>query len=259
MKLLRDKKQLTRFLILYQSAVYRPTRLADIAHELEMTEQGVHNYISEMESQGLIEVSTRGYNPTHEGMELVREVLSELMDFLEDASKKIDLIADCTAIALDDISKGDQVGLFMDNGFLHASHESSHSTGTALTDAKKGGPVKVGALKGIIDMEVGMVYIQIISESHRPEEIKQKYQKIDYDRLAVIGELEYGIATSSGLKPDIIFSPIESTINAVERGLNVLLLINEDRLETVIERIRQQNRTREGDYRIQHKIIGLSE
>jgi len=223
-----------------------------------MTEQGVHNYISDMESQGLIEVSSRGYNPTHEGMELVREVLSDLTIFLEEASKKIDLIADCTAIALDDISKGDQVGLFMDNGFLHASHESSRSTGTALTDAKKREPVKVGALKGIIDMQVGTVYILVIDGSTRANDIVQGCKKLNYDLLAVISELEYGMATSSGLVPDIIFSPMESTINAVERGLNVLLLLTEDKLEVATERIRQQNRNREGDYRIQQKIIKLS-
>lgn len=257
MKSLRDKKKITKFLILYHSAVDEPSRLADIADELEMTEQGVSNYISEMHREGLIDPSS--YAPTPDGMEFVRETLSELANFLDSANKEIELINRCTAIADESIEEGDQVGLFMKDGFLHASTEESSSNGIALSHAEEGQPIMVGALRGITELEVGTVYMVKVGIERGIDKgmdrLEKKLEKIDYDRLAVMDEEQYGLASSAGYGIDITFSPIESAISAVEKGLDVAFLVSEDECEGIVESLKRHNKAVDREYRIEFRVI----
>lgn len=259
MKLLRDKKKLTEFLILYHSAINKPTKLAEIAEELDMTEQGVSNYVNGMEEKGLMDREGRRYHPTPSGMELIRDVISDLGEFLKTVNQKIDFIEKCTAIADDDIREGQQVGLYMKNGLLHASKSESTSMGTALNDADKGHPVEIGGLQGLIDMELGKLFIFPVHMKDTGGDldgsIEEKLKSIGFDRLAVTGEEQYGIASMLDHEPDIVFSPIESSINAAEKGLDILVLTSEREAEKVIDRVHKQNRGREEEYEIEYELI----
>lgn len=259
MKVLRDKKILTRFLILYYSAVSKPTRLSEIADELEMTEQGVSNYISDMSEEGLIDKSSKKYHPTSEGMELVRNVLSELGEFLDEASNNVEFISSCTAIADVSIEEGEEVGLFMKDGFLHASREGSSSMGTALDGAEPGEPLKVGGLQGITEMDVGKLTLLVVETEDKDglDEISSYIEEISYDLLSVMSESQYGITNMLDIEPDIKFAPWESTVKALEKGQDVLLLLSEDDLEGVLEKLKNRNRGYDEKYRVDHEIIKL--
>lgn len=259
MKLLREKKTVTKFLILYYSSVNKPNRLATIAEEYDMTEQGVSNYISEMVQEGLMDKSGDYYHPTPDGMEYVRDILSELSAFLDDAVRKIKIISSCTAIADEKIKKGERVGLYMKDGFLHASKEERSSMGEALRGVKEGQPLKVGGLHGITEMELGRIYL-VMSDinggiDEEVEHLEEQIQGISYDLIGVTGEGQYGILKEAGIEPDITFSPIESAINAAERGLDVVLVTSESAQDKALERIRTQNKGREKEYQITYELL----
>jgi len=259
MKILRDKSKMTKFLVLYKSAVERPNRLADLSSELNMSEQAVSNYISKMEKEGLIDRSGTFYRPTSEGMELVREIVSELGSFLDEASDKINFISTCTAIASENIQEGERVGLKMKDGFLHASLEESTSMGTALNSAKLGQPLRVGGLQGITEMELGELYLLEAdidgATEEKGESLNSDIETIDYDKLAIMGEMQHGLCKMIGLEPDIRFAPIESAINAAEKGLDVLLMLSKKDLDEVLEKLKDRNRDLDEEYKIDYIVL----
>lgn len=259
MKILRDKKSLTKFLILYLSAVERPNKLSDLSSSLDMSEQGVSNYLSEMEKEKLIDTSRSRYHPTSKGMEYVRDIIQHISSFLDEASERIEFISRCTAIADEDIEEDEEVGLFMKDGFLHASKDKSSSMGTALIDAKKGHPVLVGGLHGITELDIGTLYIlslDIDDITKDPiEQIKKKLKSIDYDKIAIMDEKEYGVANILDIEPDIKFAPLESSLHAADKGLDILLMVDEDQIENTVEKIKNRNRNRDEEYKIKFEII----
>lgn len=259
MKTLRDKKLLTRFLILYYCSINRPTRLAEIAQEFDMTEQGVSNYISDMEEEELIDTAGKNYRPTSKGMEFVRDILGELGDFLDEASSELEFISTCIAIADEEIKEGEEVGLFMKDGFLHASKDQSTSKGVALIDSNSGAPIEIGGLKGITSMEVGKIYIVLTELASNPkkdaEKLKQKLMKIDYDLLSVMGETQYGLMNLIRSRIDIMFAPITASIDASEKGLDVAILASEKDVEKVIDKLRNRNKKMDEEYKIEYKIV----
>ncbi len=259
MEVLRDKSKMTRFLVLYKSAVEKPNRLADLASELDMSEQAVSNYISKMEDEGLIDRSGSFYRPTSEGMELVREIVSKLGSFLDEASDKINFISTCTAIASENIKEGDRVGLEMKRGFLHASLEESKSMGTALNDAEAGQPLRVGGLQGITEMDLGELFLlesDIDGDvEEKAKDLHSKIESMDYDKLAIMGETQYGLCNMIGIEPDIQFAPVDSAINSVEKGLDVLLMLSKNDLDEVLEKLKGRNRGLDEEYRIDYTVV----
>lgn len=259
MKILRDKKSLTRFLILYLSAVERPNKLSDLSESLDMSEQGVSNYLSEMEKEKLIDTSGPSYHPTSKGMEYVRDVIQDISTFLDEASEKIEFISRCTAIADEHIEEDDEVGLFMKDGFLHASLKESSSMGTALMGAKKGEPVLVGGLRGITELNIGTLFVLCADIGDDTEktvsDINEKIKDLEYDKVAVMGEKEYGLANSLDIEPDIKFAPLESSLHAADKGLNILFMVGEDQLENIVEKIKARNRNRDEEYKIGFETV----
>lgn len=256
---MRDKKTLTKFLILYKAAVEEPGKLADISEDLDMSDQAASNYISDMEREELIDRSRGIYHPTPKGMEFVREMLAKLGSFLEEANTEINFISTCTAISSEDISEGDKIGLFMQDGLLHASLGEFSSMGTALHDSKAGEPIKVGGLHGITEMEVGNLYLLKIDSNEEVknalEDLKEKMRDVDYDRLAVMGEREYGLCNMLETEPDILFAPIESAINAAEKGLDILFMLSGEDTDKVLEKLNNRNRDLDKEYVIDHEVL----
>ena len=259
MKILRDKRSLTRFLVLYLSAVEKPNKLSDLSESLDMSEQGVSNYLSDMEKEELIDTSGHRYHPTSKGMEYVRDVIQEISTFLDEASEKIEFISRCTAIADEHIEEGDEVGLFMKDGFLHAAKKESTSMGTALMEAKNGEPVLVGGLRGITELNIGTLYILCADIGEQVDttlsELKEKIKDIDYDKVAVMDEKEYGLANTLDIEPDIKFAPLESSLHAADKGLNVLFMVDEDQIENIVEKIKARNRNRDEEYKIRFEVL----
>lgn len=252
------KRDLTKFFILYQITTEKPNRLIDIASKLDMTEQGVSNYIKEMRKEGLIETDKK-YSLSYEGIKLIRDVIKEMNEFLDQASKKIDFISSCIAIADENIEKGEEVKLYMKKGLLYASVSKSNSQGISSSSVKKGYPVEIKDLKGITEMELGKVIIYKISSKKDIEKESSKLKKTlkekKYDKIAILGELGYGVLNILEKDPDIIFSPISSTINAAQKGLDVFLLVKKEEVSKVTKYIEKENKSLNKKYQINYEII----
>jgi len=252
MKLLRDLRLGTKLLILLEAARDPNVKLKAIAARLGMTVQGVSEYMHRMREEGLLH-EIGGYRPTKKGVQFLHENLRELREFVEESWKGTMIITSCSALAMDDISKGERVGLFMNEGLLCAySGKSSTSTGVAESDARAGGVVVVKDLEGIVELRPGKVYMLRV---HRPmlsgtdagqiSVLKRRIKEAMGAIVAIHGLDAQVLARRLGLKVDVRFSPVESVIEACQKGLDVLLLVSGELADDLLARVREENSQRE--------------
>ena len=79
----------------------------------------------------------------------------------------------------DSIEKGQQVSIYMKNGYLRASSSvKSHAHGISDRDAVKESILGVTRIDGIIDIEFGQVEINIIPSGSEIPELKRKFESI---------------------------------------------------------------------------------
>jgi putative transcriptional regulator len=252
MKVLRDLRLGTKLLILLEAARDPNVKLKSIAGRLDMTVQGVSEYMRRMRDEGLIH-EIGGYRPTKKGVQFLHENLRELREFVEDSWKEAMIITSCSALAMTEISKGGEVGLFMENGILRAySGKRSSSTGIADSDAGAGEIVVVKELEGIVDLRPGKIHMlnvhrSLLSEKEtgKISDLKRRIGKVKGAIVAVHGLEAQVLADRLGLKVDARFGSIESAIEACQKGLDVLLLVSSEFADDVLNRVKEENSLRE--------------
>lgn len=252
MKVLRDLRLGTKLLILIEAARDPNVKLKNIAGRLDMTVQGVSEYMRRMREEGLIH-EIGGYRPTKKGVQFLHENLRELREFVEDSWKGAMIITSCSALAMTDISRGARVGLFMEKGILCAhSGKKSSSTGIADSDASAGEIVVVRELEGIVDLRPGKIYMLKVHRSMLSEkdpkkssDLRQRIARAKGAVVAVLGLEANVLADRLDLKVDAKFGPIESAIEACQKGLDVLLLVSSEFADDVLNRVKEENSLRE--------------
>lgn len=143
-------------------AEHQPSiRQQEIADKLGVTPQAVSEYIREMVDEGMVTAHGRGrYEVTKSGIEWVLRHAEALESYARHITREvIQQVAVWTAIAQDELTKGDTVGVFMQNGWLYATKEEQSAMGQATMDARTGEDVGVSHLNGIIDHEEGIVHV----------------------------------------------------------------------------------------------------
>ena len=128
---------------------------------LGVTPQAISEYIRELVDEGKVHASGRGnYEVTRAGVEWVLENAESLESYARHIRRDIiQQVSVWTAIAAEDLSKGDLVGVFMKAGFLYAGKKPLAATGTVVADAKKDEDVGVARLNGIIDHKEGVIHV----------------------------------------------------------------------------------------------------
>ena len=132
--ILRSKRESTRFQILVEIAEHQPSiRQQEIAEKLGVTPQAISEYIREMVDEGLVTAHGRGrYEVTKSGIEWVLRHAEALESYARHITRDvIQQVAVWTAIARDDLKKGDTVGVFMQDGWLYAAKETHSAMGQA--------------------------------------------------------------------------------------------------------------------------------
>lgn len=160
--ILRSKREATRFQILVEIAEHQPAiRQQEIAEKLGVTPQAVSEYIRELVDEGLVTAHGRGrYEVTKSGIEWVLRHAEALESYARHVNRDIiQQVAVWTAIAREEIRKGDRVGVFMQDGWLYAAKEERSATGIATMDAQPGEDLGVAQLNGIIDHEEGLIHV----------------------------------------------------------------------------------------------------
>ncbi|MCI4371952.1 MAG: hypothetical protein L3J78_04815, partial [Thermoplasmata archaeon] len=139
-------------------------------------------------------------------------------------------------------------GLFMEGGLLvaHAGRPSP-SSGISVHDAAKGDAVAVRDLEGIVALRPGRIVIARVSgaapgrrgiHAAPAKRILRETKEFIVAALDVPGLVA---AKELGLRPRIDFGVISAAVEAAERGVNVLLLLPEERAADAAQAIEAAN------------------
>ena len=248
MELLRNLRTSTRLLFLYEITTTRHTRLRTIGERLGMTIQGTSEYAHGLEQDGLLSFVNGEYRATKKGIEFLHDRMHELRGFVDRAGKEMAFVETTSAMAGESIHRGDRVGLFMEGGTLVAHPgRSSPSSGIAAHDASRGDLVGVRDLEGIVSLRPGRILIARI----RPGSFGKRGGSGSTSRKLLRSKADFVVAALDiaglvsardlGLRPRIEFAVLSATVEAAERGVNVLLLLPEERAAEAVQAIETAN------------------
>ena len=237
---------MTRLLILLEVSVRNHSVQRTIAEALGMTVQGASEYLRAMQSDHLIQIIDGEYRPTFEGVRVLHQQFRDLRDFVDRGSKGLSIIDVTAAIAGNMIQRGETVGLFMERGELVAYvGRESPSRGRAIVQAGRGEDVGV---EGIVDLKPGRISLLRI-----PSAADGGSRRVDRDRarkvlrrvgaavVAILDAPASALAAKLRVRPDIRFGAIPAAIEAAERGLDVAVILPEDRVASAVTAIEGAN------------------
>ncbi len=241
MGILRDKSRITETMVLL-SILKGNKKLKEIAADVEITVQGVSEYIKSLESKGFV----RNGMVTPEGMEFLYSSLEEIGEFVHNANKVIGKIKVTEAIAGESIKEGDKVGLFMEDGYVHAYKRDSSSMGIAIMDANKGEDLGVKDLKGIMEIEYGKIYVYAMPDISQggsriinKEKIKEFIENTN-KKIGVCGVVAK-VALEEIASIDFEFAAVKSAINAAYRGISTILFVSHEMLPYTLQTIAESD------------------
>jgi len=227
--IIREKSELTKMLILIE-LMHGKRKIREIAKTINITVQGVSEYIKIMRREGLV---TKDLNLTKKGSNFVHEKAEELRVYVVNLLNELNIINVTEAIAGEDLKENENVGLFMENGYIHAYRKDSKSMGITLSSAKKGEDVGVKDLTGIMDIKMGKIVVCLLpsiseggSKMVNMEKVKEKVK--EYDRIGIYGIVPYIALKNAGIKIDFEFAAVRAAQEAAHRGLNTVLFISKD-------------------------------
>jgi putative transcriptional regulator len=261
MKILRDLRVSTELLILLEVIKNPHVKLRHIADALDITVQGASDYLRRMKKEGMIQDMGGELRATRKGIDFLHDHFSELRTFVEREMTKLNIIDVCAAIARTPVKEGDKVGLFMENGILTAyTGRKSPSTGIAASSSKVGEDVAIKELEGMVSLSPGTMYILTLpgireggSGSIPSGIVRDIYRKLKPDRTGIMGVVSIASARKSGIPVDLEFGALTASLEALEKGLSVLLLVSSDKLHEVVSAIENTNATMED--RINYEIL----
>ena len=265
MQVLRDLRAFTKLLILLEIKKQPRLKLRDLAMKLDVTVQGVSEYFKLMTNERLIERIAGEQRVTQNGVEFLHKNMTGLKKFIDENMHDLDIINVCTAFAAENLNSGDKVGLVMQNGELSAGKKlASRSKGTVLYQVKKGDEVAIFNLEGIIEFDYGKLTIIELPSSMSGGSIMVDNGKVHHFiknksnfKIAVFDLVGLNIIKKLNFQPDIQFSVFSGTIEAMQKGLNVILLITSDSLPNIISELEKLNsRTKE---KLSYDIISQEE
>ena len=243
--LLRSKREATRFQILVEIAEHQPAvRQQEIAGKLGITPQAVSEYIRELVDEGLVSAYGRGrYEVTKAGVEWVLKHAEALESYARHVTRDIiEQVAVWTAIAREDVKKGDRVGVYMQDGWLYAAREEHAAMGEATMDARPGEDVGVGRLNGIIEHHEGLIHVCKIPRIERGGSRMVQQEPLleairGVEMVAVVGLESYVALRKAGVDPDMFFGAREGVIEAAFHGRECAILIVDEEFTDFLKRL----------------------
>ncbi|UCG70419.1 MAG: winged helix-turn-helix transcriptional regulator [Thermoplasmata archaeon] len=251
MKILRDLRLSTELLILLEVIKNPHIRLKIIAEKLGITVQGASDYLRRMKKEGYIQNIGGELRATKEGIEFLHTNFAELKSFVDLKIIELNIIDVCAAIAKNKIKEGDEVGLFMEKGVLTAySKRKSKSKGIALSDAEIDEDVAIKELEGMVSLSPGSIHVVKLpsireggSKSTSIQWVRGLHNKLQPDKVGAMDVVSIAVLKKAAIMPDFDFAPMDSSIEAVEKGLDVLLFASGDQVHNVVSTIEEINST----------------
>ena len=242
---LRDLKRNTELLILAEILESPTTRLKDIGEELDITVQAVSQYIAAMRKEGLLTERAGRLRPTRKGMQILQEHFTKLKHEVDTILRSIAVVDTCVAIAGKPISKGQALGLVMEDGMLIAyPNAKSSSKGVALESADEGDDVHVGQLEGIVDMELGeLLLIEAPSEKEGgskkadPDRVRERVDSLSPGLIAAGDTVGAALLSKSTEELFVVHAPIESAMSALSKGVDVVFCGTRESIDRMLDAV----------------------
>jgi len=243
--ILRSKRDVTRFQILVEVAEHQPSvRQQEIAAKLGVTPQAVSEYIRDLEKDGLVSAHGRGrYEVTRSGIEWVVENAETIERYARHIRRDIiQQVSVWAAVAAEDLTEGDEVGVYMKDGWLYAGKAPQSAMGSVTMDAKAGQDVGVARLSGLIDHTEGVIHVCKV-----PRIQYGGSRTVDRDGLrsvcgkagvvAAVGIEAYTALSDMGRKPDMFFGAREGVIEAAFHGIECAIILVDEEFTDFLKRL----------------------
>ncbi|MFA4835135.1 MAG: winged helix-turn-helix transcriptional regulator [Dehalococcoidia bacterium] len=251
---LQNKNLATKFQILAEIAAHQPNiQQKLIAPKIGVTPQAVSEYIKELLRDGFIISDGRSrYTVTKEGVDWVLQMTRELQDYSAFVRKAITNATVCAALAEDDISRSEEVGLQMKDGILYASARvGKQAKGISVSDARAGEDIGVANIEGIVALEIGKITVLKIPGIERGGSAKTDIKKLRQEILPDVLVGAIGIEALSALKkigivPHHFYGVKEAVVEAAYSGLSSAVVCVDGYLSSLVQKLENENL----DYRI---------
>jgi putative transcriptional regulator len=248
-KVLRDLRLSTELLILMEIVKNPHMKMKDIAGKLDITVQGVSEYLRRMKKEGKIQNMGGEWRTSKSGIDFLHSNFSELKDFVDSKIVELNIIDICAAIAKTPIRKDDDVGLFMEDGVLCAyAGRDSRSKGIAASEAEIDEDVAIKDLDGMVSLSPGMMHIVKLpsireggSSSVSTKDIKKIIEKLNPRKIGVMDVVSQAVLKKTKAQVDFEFASLYSAIEAAEKGLNVMIFTTTDQMAQVVSTIEDTN------------------
>jgi putative transcriptional regulator len=243
--ILRSKREVSRLQILVEIAEHQPAvRQQEIAEKMGVTPQAISEHIRELVEEGMVAASGRGnYEVTKAGIAWVLANAESLESYARHIRRDIiQQVSVWTAIAAEDLRAGDEVGVYMKDGFLYAGKNPLPATGSVVADAKKDQDVGVAHLNGIIEHHEGKVHVCKVPRIQHGGSRRVKTEKLlevtgSAGVVAAVG-LEAWIALrAAGRTPDMFFGAREGVIEAAFHGIDCAIVIVDEEFTDFLKRL----------------------
>lgn len=233
----RDIKYSTKTLLLHLALSDGPLKAAAVAKSLDMSIQGVLDYLHSMEEEGLIRLSERnGYLPTPKGIDMYINSLSSLRTFLNRGFASVGADNTMICIAAEDLDAGATVKLYVKNGIVVCSRDgpSDCAVGTVENTCLKGTGAIVKDIKGVIHINPGTLHI-IFIETEIANGFKDRFST--YTKIGAYDTLAYSQLIQHDIMIDFIFAPAESCVDAALKGEKSALVAHKRDMAYVISEV----------------------
>ncbi|MFW9991814.1 MAG: winged helix-turn-helix transcriptional regulator [Candidatus Odinarchaeota archaeon] len=242
----RDIKVMTEVLILLELINNPRLKLKEIADKLGISKQAVSDYLKASMEEERLEKEEGSYRVTYKGVALLQSTLLETQDFVKDAMGKLPVFRQVTALAKTKIKKNEVVGLFMEDGMLTAYAERpSGSTGVSLYAAEKEEEVKIGSLEGVVDHKIASMILVKLPERSRhcnTDELVSLLKQHKNSKLAVLDLVSMVAIKKISTRADIQYAVVEASLEAVLKGIPVIVLGTENSMKKIEEAINNHNK-----------------
>ncbi len=254
---LGSKRDATRYQVLVEIAARQPAvSQSEIAAAIGITSQAVSDYVRDLVEAGYVDKGGRGrYEVTKEGVDWLISRTDSLETYLDRVSSDVlGSVEVDAAVAAGPIAEGDEVGLVMRDGVLHADPTGGAATAVAVTSGAAGEAVGVTDFEGVVDYETGQVTVlpvPPVTEDAPPSPAAIRERVPEDGLLAAAGTEAYALVRGAELYPDVRFGTSEAVAEAALRGLDVLLVAVADDVPRHTTRLRESN--------VPHSVLDAAE
>jgi putative transcriptional regulator len=239
-----DRSKFNQLLVLSRLSGSKESK-SQISSQLGMTKQGLLYHVKSLRDNGFIDdsdhITPKGYEYLYSGlMDLSMLIQSNLAILHSNISWE--------AIAAEDLESDDRINLYMQNGYLMASRSiPTGSTGVCRMKAKRGDPVRIDKVEGIIRVDPGKIDIYTLPSmdeaGYSAESVRMKLSGIMANgrKIGVIGEEAFAMMDNLK-KVDFEYATLASAYDAALRGISSIIIVSRSRFIFVSAELSEQTK-----------------